>query len=295
MAEVGIMTDSNSGMTKEEGERYGVEILPMSFIINGKIYYEGKDITHEAFFQKLETNAQVSTSQPSPGDVMSRWDKLLKRYDEVVYIPMSGGLSKSCETAQMLARDYGGRVQVVDSKRVSVPQKMMVLDALHLAKEKKSAAEIGKILSENAGNCAIYIAVDTLKYLKQGGRITGAAAAIGTMLNIKPILLMKGEKLDAYDKARGTKAARRILMEAIKKELEGDFKEYAAQGEVCLQMAHTYTDEQAVLEWEEKIREAFPGFKLYTAPLPLCTACHIGPNGLGIGITRRLTASPRLS
>ncbi len=288
MADVVIMTDSNSGMTQEEGEKYGVEILPMSFIINGKIYYEGMDIGHEEFMRKLEEDAQVSTSQPAPGEVLERWDKLLKRHDEVVYIPMSGALSKSCETAQMLAQDYGGRVQVVDSRRVSVPQKMMVMDGIALAKEGKSAVEIKALLDDSAMDCAIYIAVDTLKYLKRGGRITGAAAAVGAMLNIKPILLMKGQKLDAYEKARGMKSARRIMLKAVRGELEGQFKEYADRGEVCLQMAHTCVDQELITDWESKIREEFPELELEAAPLPLCTACHIGANGLGIGITRRI-------
>lgn len=288
MPDVVIMTDSNSGMTQEEGKKYGVEILPMSFIINGKIYYEGIDISHEEFFRKLGEDAQVSTSQPAPGEVIERWETLLKRHDEVVYIPMSGALSKSCETAQALAEDYNGRVQVVDSRRVSVPQKMMVLDAAKLVKEGKDAAEIKKLLSACAMDCAIYIAVDTLKYLKRGGRITGTAAALGTVLNIKPVLVMKGEKLDSYEKARGMKAARRTMLQAVRGELEGPFKPYAEQDEVCLQMAHTCMDEELVREWEEKIREEFPDLKLDVSPLPLCTACHIGPNGLGIGITRRI-------
>lgn len=288
MPDVVIMTDSNAGMTQEEGERYGVEILPMSFIINGKIYYEGEDISQEAFFRKLEENAQVSTSQPTPGEVTERWEKLLKRHDEVVYIPMSSGLSKSCETAQILAKEYDGRVQVVDGRRISVPQKMMVLDGLALVKEGKSAVQIREMLEESAVDCAIYIAVDTLKYLKRGGRITGAAAAVGTMLNIKPVLLVKGERLDAYEKARGAKAARRVMLQAVRKELEGPFRQYAEKSEVCIQMAHTCLDEELITEWESQIREAFPDMRLDTAPLPLCTACHIGPNGLGIGITRRL-------
>lgn len=288
MPDVVIMTDSNAGITEEEGKEYGVEILPMSFIINGKIYYEGKDISHEEFFAKLEENAQVSTSQPAPGEVMERWERLLKRHDEVVYIPMSGGLSKSCETAQVLAGKYGGRVQVVDGRRISVPQRLMVSDGIALAKEGKSAAQIKDILEESAMDCAIYIAVDTLQYLKRGGRITGTAAAIGTMLNIKPILLIKGEKLDACEKARGMKAARRIIIEAVRKELEGPFKEYAEQNEVSLQMAHTCMNEELIAEWDTKIREEFPNLKLYTARLPLCIACHIGPDGFGIGITRQL-------
>ena len=288
MRDVVIMTDSNAGLTKEESARFGVEILPMSFIINGKIYYEGRDITHEIFFQKLNENAQVSTSQPSPGDVIERWEKLLKRHDEVVYIPMSSGLSKSWETAQTLSFDYDGRVQVVDGKRVSVPQKLQVFDGAALAKEGKSALEIKEILEQSALDSAIYVAVDTLKYLKRGGRITGAAAAVGTMLNIKPVLLMKGDRLDAYEKARGAKAAKRILMKAIRDELEGSFKEYAAKGEVCLQMAHSCMEEELIAEWGNTIREEYPDMELYVDRLPLCLSCHIGPNGFGVGITRRV-------
>lgn len=288
MPDVVIMTDSNAGITEEERKEYGVEILPMSFIINGKIYHEGKDISHEAFFQKLAENAQVSTSQPAPGEVMELWEKLLKRHDEVVYIPMSSGLSKSCETAQILAQEYDGRVQVVDGRRVSVPQKLMVLDGLSLVKEGKNAAKIKEMLEESALDSAVYIAVDTLKYLKRGGRITGAAAAIGTMLNIKPVLLMRGEKLDACEKARGAKTAKRIMLQAVRGELEGPFRQYVERNEVCLQMAHTCMDEGTVAEWESKIREEFPGLKLYASPLPLCLACHIGPDALGIGVTRMI-------
>lgn len=288
MPDVAIMTDSNAGMTEEESKEYGVEILPMSFIINGKIYCEGKDISHEAFFRKLEEDAQVSTSQPAPGEVTERWEKLLKRHDEVVYIPMSSGLSKSCETAQALALEYGGRVQVVDGKRISVPQKLMVLDGLSLVKEGRSAAEIKEMLEESALESAVYIAVDTLKYLKRGGRITGAAAAVGTMLNIKPVLLIKGERLDAYEKARGAKAAKRIMLQAVRRELEGPFEQCAERGEVCLQMAHTCMDGEVVAEWEAKIREEFPGLELYVSSLPLCVACHVGPDALGIGITRMI-------
>lgn len=288
MSDVVIMTDSNAGLTKEEGAKYDVEILPMSFIINGKIYYEGKDIAHEAFFRKLEEDAQVSTSQPSPGEVTARWEKLLKRHDEVVYIPMASSLSKSCETAQILAGDYDGRVQVVDGGRISVPQKLMVLDAIALAKEGKSAVQIKELLEAEAPGCAIYIAVDTLKYLKRGGRITGAAAAIGSMLNIKPVLMMKGEQLDAYEKARGIKAARRVILQAVRKELEGPFRQYVERGEVSLQMAHTCMEEEPVAQWAAKIREEFPDLELHTDMLPLCIACHIGPNGFGVGITRSL-------
>ncbi len=288
MPDVVIVTDSNAGITKEESGRYGIEVLPMSFIINGKIYYEGKDISHEKFYEKLEAGADVATSQPAPGEVTALWDKLLKRHDEIVYIPMAEALSKSYETAIMLAKDYGGRVQVADSKRISVPQKMLVLDALQLAREGKSASEIRRLLNENALNSVVYIAVDTLKYLKKGGRITGAAAAIGSVLNIKPILMIKGKKLDAYEKARGMKAAKRMMLQAVHRELENEFKAFLDKDEICLQMAHSCPNDTITSEWEKQIREEFPNLKLCADSLPLCTVCHIGPGGLGIAVTRRL-------
>jgi len=285
MSDVVIMTDSNSGLSPEEGKKYGIAVLPMSFIINGKIYYEGLDITHEDFFAKLDQGADVSTSQPSPGDVMDMWDSLLKRHDEIVYIVMSGGLSKSFETACMLAEDYEGKVQVVDSKRVSVPQLQLVMDGALLAQQGKSAAEIKAALDELAGNGGIYITVDTLKYLKKGGRITSAAAVLGTMLGIKPVLSVHGEKLDAYDKVRGMKAGRRSMIAAVVKEIEERLQTEFKQRRVCLQMAYSSLDVNLVKEWEQQIREAFPELALHAAMLPLSLCCHIGPGALGIGVS----------
>ncbi len=288
MPDVVVMTDTNSGMTKEEAKKYGVEVLPMSFIINGKIYYEGIDISHEAFFEKMAAGAEVSTSQPSPGEVTERWDKLLKRHDEVIYIPMSGGLSKSCETAAMLAEDYKGRVQVLDSKRVSAPQKVLVMDAVLLAGEGKSAVQIKETLSEIARKSVVYIAVDTLQYLKKGGRITGAAAAIGTVLHLKPVLEMRDKKLDAYAKARGMKSARRLMLQAIHEEIEEKYAEDYRQGNLCMQVAYTELDKDIIESWKKQIQEEFPELKLYGDPLPLCTACHIGPGALGVAVTKHI-------
>ena len=288
MQDVVVMTDSNSGITCEEGKAYGVAVLPMSFIINGKIYYEGVDISHEDFFKKLEEGAEVSTSQPSPGEVLEMWDSLLKKHDEIVYIPMSSSLSKSFETAYMLSQDYDGKVQVVDNRRVSTPQKQSVLDALELVKEGKTAAEIKEILDQGAYKSSIYVTVDTLKYLKKGGRITGAAALLGTVLNMKPILVIHGGKLDAYAKIRGMKAARRTMLAAIHKEIEENYQEELKNGELGIQMAYSSMDQELVADWEKQIREEFPDLPLLPGRLSLSLSCHIGPGGLGIAVTKQI-------
>ena len=286
MSDIVVMTDTNSGMTREEGEKYGVAVLPMSFIINGKVYYEGIDISHEEFFQKLEQGAEVSTSQPAPGEVLDMWDSLLKKHDEIVYIPMSSSLSKSYETAVMLSRDYDGRVHVVDNRRVSTPQKQTVMDALELAKQGKTGAQIKEILDADALKSSTYIAVDTLKYLKKGGRITGAAALLGTVLDMKPILVMHGGKLDAHGKISGMKSARRAMIAAIRREIEEKYQEDMAKGDRGLQMAYSSMNKETVADWEKQIREEFPELSLHSDRLSLSLSCHIGPGGLGIAVGR---------
>ena len=222
MARIAIVTDSNSGITQAEGKKLGVYVLPMPFDIDGQPYYEDINLTQEQFYEKLTGDADVSTSQPSPDAVMSLWDDLLKNkgYDEIVHIPMSSGLSSSCATAMMLAQDYDGKVQVVDNQRISVTMKLSVLDAMKMTEDGFSAAEIKRILEEQKFNSSIYIMVDTLKYLKKGGRITPAAAALGTLLRLKPVLQIQGEKLDAFAKARTVKQAKRIMLDAIHKDIE---------------------------------------------------------------------------
>ena len=212
MEKIAIVTDSNSGITQEEGRRLGVSVLPMPFYINDVMYLEGITLTQEEFYEKLKNDEAISTSQPSPAEVCGLWDNLLKEYDEVVHIPMSSGLSASCETAMALARDYDGRVQVVDNQRISVTQRQSVLDALVLCEAGRTAAEIKEKLEEEKMESSIYITLETLKYLKKGGRITPAAAAIGTVLNLKPVLQIQGEKLDAYAKVRGKKQAKKVML-----------------------------------------------------------------------------------
>ena len=217
MGNVAIVTDSNSGISQAEGKEFGIYVIPMPFLVDGKLYFEDVDMNKEQFYHFLENDADLSTSQPSPGDVMDLWDKLLKEYDEIVHIPMSSGLSASCSTAMGLARDYDGKVQVVDNQRISVTMQQAVMDAKHLAAAGKSAAQIKEILEKEALESSIYLMVDTLKYLKKGGRITPAAALLGSALNLKPILQIQGDKLDAYKKVRGVKAAKKNMLEAMKK------------------------------------------------------------------------------
>ena len=229
MSKVAIVTDSNSGITQKRGEELGIYVLPMPFFIDGELYLEDITLSQEQFYEKLGADSEISTSQPSPGDVMDLWDKLLEDYDEIVCIPMSSGLSSTCETALSLAQDYDEKVQVVNNQRISVTQEQSVYDAIKLRDEGKSAAEIRQVLEKEKMQASIYITVDTLKYLKKGGRITPAAAAIGTVLNLKPVLQIQGEKLDAFAKVRGWKAAKKTMLNAIEKDLNERFADVKAR------------------------------------------------------------------
>lgn len=288
MKKIAVVTDSNSGITQAQGKELGVFVLPMPFTIDGKEYFEDINLTQEEFYQMLEDGADISTSQPAVGDVLDLWDKILEEYDELVHIPMSSGLSGSCETAMGLALDYDGRVQVVNNQRISVTQRQSVLDALEFIKQGKSAAEIKQILEETRLESSIYIMVDTLKYLKKGGRITAAAAAIGTVLNLKPVLQIQGEKLDSYAKVRGLKAAKKTMIEAIKNDLDTRFADTKENKSLYLQVAHT-ANEEAARAYAEEIGELFPGYDIYMDKLSLSVACHIGPGSLAFACTKKLT------
>ena len=288
MEKIAIVTDSNSGITQEEGRRLGVSVLPMPFYINDVMYLEGITLTQEEFYEKLKNDEAISTSQPSPAEVCGLWDNLLKEYDEVVHIPMSSGLSASCETAMALARDYDGRVQVVDNQRISVTQRQSVLDALVLLEAGRTAAEIKEKLEEEKMESSIYITLETLKYLKKGGRITPAAAAIGTVLNLKPVLQIQGEKLDAYAKVRGKKQAKKVMLKAIREDWEGRFGKYVEAGEMCLQMAYTGNKEEAE-EFKEEVQAVFPGADIHMDPLSLSVACHIGHGALAVACSKKVT------
>ena len=288
MEKIAIVTDSNSGITQEEGRRLGVSVLPMPFYINDVMYLEGITLTQEELYEKLKNDEAISTSQPSPAEVCGLWDNLLKEYDEVVHIPMSSGLSASCETAMALARDYDGRVQVVDNQRISVTQRQSVLDALVLREAGRTAAEIKEKLEEEKMESSIYITLETLKYLKKGGRITPAAAAIGTVLNLKPVLQIQGEKLDAYAKVRGKKQAKKVMLKAIREDWEGRFGKYVEAGEMCLQMAYTGNKEEAE-EFKEEVQAVFPGADIHMDPLSLSVACHIGHGALAVACSKKVT------
>lgn len=279
MTKVGIVTDSNSGITQKRGEELGIVVVPMPFFINEEIFLEDITLSQTEFFERLGEDADIKTSQPSPADMMECWDNVLKTYEELVFIPMSSGLSGTCQTAMMLSEEYDSKVQVVNNQRISVTQEQSVYDAMKLRDEGKSAAEIKEILEAEKLEASIYITVDTLKYLKKGGRITPTAAAIGTVLNLKPVLQIQGKKLDAYSKVRGWKAARRTMLQAIDKDLAERF-----QGKK-MQLGIAYTgarEQQEVQEWIKEVAEHFPDYTIVENPLSLSVACHIGPGALAI-------------
>ncbi len=287
MGKVAIVTDSNSGITQEQAKEYGVNVLPMPFFINGETFFEDIDLSQEEFYEKLEGNADISTSMPAVGSVTELWDKLLEEYDGIVHIPMSSGLSSSCETAIMLAQDYDGKVQVVNNQRISVTQKQSVLDAAELARRGKGAQEIKDYLEQTKFDSSIYIMVDTLAYLKKGGRITPAAAALGTLLKLKPVLQIQGEKLDAFAKARTVKQAKNIMVEAVKNDFEKRFKDAAGEG-MHLYIAYT-KDRQTAQEFKVQVQEAFPKAEITMVdPLSLSVACHIGPGALALACAKKL-------
>ena len=283
---IAAATDSNSGITQDQAKQLGVHVLPMPFIIDGQMYYEGVDLTHEEFFRRMEEGADITTSQPSPGEETDFWDKLLEEYDAVVYIPMSSGLSGSCQTAMLLAEDYEGKVYVVNNQRISVTQMQSVLDARDLIKKGYAAAQIRNILEETKFDSSIYVTVTTLKYLKKGGRITPAAAMLGTLLQIKPVLTIQGEKLDAFSKARTLKQGKTIMMTALKKDLETRFHDPEAR-HTWLEIAYTCSDEMAQ-EFKETVAEIYPDANICIAPLSLSIACHIGPGCLAVACSGHL-------
>ena len=282
---VAIITDSNSGITQEEGKQLGIRIVPMPFMINGEEYLEDITLTQQAFYAKLGEGSDISTSQPSPESIMALWDEVLEEYDEIVHIPMSSGLSGSCQTAMMLAEDYDGKVEVVNNQRISVTQRQSALDAKELAAKGMCAAEIKEKLEAVKFDSSIYITLDTLKYLKKGGRITPAAAALGTLLRLKPVLTVQGEKLDAFAKARTMKQAKSIMVAAITKDLEERFGDRTGKN-VHLAVAHTDNQEEAD-EFAKELRELFPATgEIVIAPLSLSVSCHIGPGSLAVACSK---------
>ena len=283
---IAIVTDSNSGITQAQAKELGVSVLPMPFMINDETYYEDITLTQEQFYEKLKNDANISTSQPSPEDVMNLWSELLKDYDEIVHIPMSSSLSGSCQTAMMLAEEFDGNVQVVDNQRISVTQRQSVLDAQKMAAKGYTAKEIKEKLEETKGDSIIFITVDTLKYLKKGGRITPAAAALGTLLRIKPVLIIEGGKLDAFSKARTVKQAKATMLSALAIEMEVRLGDKEAK-HMHLQVAHTCNPELAE-ELKAELEALYPGNTVHIDPLSLSVACHIGPGAFAVTATKML-------
>ncbi|HIX09603.1 MAG TPA: DegV family protein [Firmicutes bacterium] len=288
MAKIRIVTDSNSGITQSEAEKLGISVIPMPFLIDGEEYFEDINLTQEQFYEHLRGDAAVSTSQPSVASVTELWDKLLKEDCEIVHIPMSSGLSETCHTAQNLAKEYGGKVHVVDNQRISVTQKQSVFDAMKLAAAGRSGAEIAEYLTATKFDSSIYISLDTLKYLKKGGRLTPAAALIGTILKIKPVLQIQGEKLDAFKKVHSLKQAKQEMIAAIRNDLATRFAQFRKDGEMTISVAHT--DNYAEAEtFRNELQEIFPDVPVtYVDPLSLSVSCHIGPGALAVTATRIL-------
>lgn len=281
MKKIAIVTDSNSGITQVMGKEMGIHVIPMPFFIDGELFLEDITLTQEEFYKRLGEDSDISTSQPSPGEVMECWDELLKEYDEIVHIPMSSGLSSTCHAAQSLSQEYEGRVCVVDNQRISVTQKQSVEDAIALRNAGKSALEIKEILEAEKLQASIYITVDTLKYLKKGGRVTPAAAALGTVLNLKPVLQIQGEKLDAFAKVRGWKQAKKTMLDAMEKDMLHRFQNQ----KIHLEAAYTCSEEEAI-KWKEEIEDRFPACEVYMARLSLSVACHIGPGAMAIACSK---------
>ena len=287
MSKVAVITDSNSGITQSQAKELGIRVLPMPFNIGEKTYFEDIDLTQDQFYEMLGDGTDIATSQPSPEKVLDLWDELLKEYDEIVHIPMSSGLSGTCDTAKMLAADYDNKVWVVDNHRISVTQRQSTLDAIALAQKGYSGKQIHDILMRERQESSIYIMVDTLKYLKKGGRITPAAAALGTLLRLKPVLQIQGEKLDAFAKARTVKKARTIMIDAMKKDLTERIGKSPKGEKVYLEIAHTQNQELAE-EFHQEIQKDFPEHDIYIAPLSLSVACHIGPGALAIACSKMI-------
>ncbi|MBE5827130.1 MAG: DegV family protein [Butyrivibrio sp.] len=287
MSKIAIITDSNSGITQKQGKELGIFVVPMPFMINDEDYFEDINLTQQEFYEKLAQDANVSTSQPTPDSLMTLWDNTLKEYDQIIYIPMSSGLSGACQSAFMIAREeYEGKVFVVDNQRISVTQRQSAIDAKAMADAGFSAEDIVKKLMDTKFESSIYIMLDTLYYLKKGGRITPAAAALGTLLRLKPVLQIQGEKLDAFAKARTTAQGKSVMINAIKSDIENRFGGMEA-GDFWIAGAYT-NNIDAANEWKKEIEAAFPGHEIYMDPLSLSVACHIGPGALAVTVTRKI-------
>lgn len=277
-----IMTDTNSGINKKEADELGIFLLPMPVIVKDKTYLEGIDISLGEMYEMMEDGIETSTSQPSPGSLMEMWDDILEEYDEVVHIPMTSGLSGSCENARGLARGYKGRVIVVDSHRISVPQRESVLEAKKMADMGKNGQEIAEYLEESGKDSSIYITVSDLKYLQRSGRLGSTSAFLGSLLNIKPILTIQGEKIDAFAKCRGIKLCERKMIEALENDINVRFKDVPKEN-IQVVVAGTLKEQDEIDEWTKAVQEAFPYSRVYYNALPCSILSHAGPGCKGLG------------
>lgn len=276
-----IMTDSNCGMSPQEAKEKGVELVLMPFLVDDNEFFEFGELSYEGFFEKMARGADVKTSQPSPADVTSAWEKALEYAEKIVYIPMSSSLSSSCDTACVLAEDYDGRVLVVDNKRISINLRNAVEDAIKCREEGLDAESTVEYLNSTADETDIYVSVNTLEYLKKSGRVTPAGAAIGSLLGIKPVLRIHGGKLDAYKKVRGMAAAMNTMLDAVE-----EYRNEFLNGEkITIRAAYSGSKEQGEL-WQQKVAERFPDMEIGLDPLPISISCHVGPDALGIGISK---------
>lgn len=287
MSKVAIITDSNSGITQKEAKESGIFVIPMPFYIDGNLHFEDIDLTQEQFYEELARDVEISTSQPAVGDIQDLWDKVLQDYDQIVHIPMSSGLSGSCQSALMLAADYEGKVFVVNNQRISVTQKLSVYEALQMAENGMGGEEIRNILEDKKFDSSIYITLDTLKYLKKGGRITPAAAALGTLLRIKPVLQIQGEKLDAFAKVRGVKQAKTTMINAIQKDCAKRFEADESLDNIILMMAYT-GEKDEINRFREEVKTLYPAHQMMMDPLSLSVSCHIGPGAIAIACAKKL-------
>lgn len=293
MSSIKIVTDSHSGITQEQAAEMGIEVLPMPFTIDGETYEEGVTISRDAFFEKLEQGAEMRTSQPSLDSVITLWNRVLEKNDRLLYLPISSGLSGSCSTATALSEqeEYKGRVYVADIGRIATPLRCSVMDAVELVKEGYDVEEIKEILEKAKADMSIYIAVENLEYLKRGGRISPATAAVGTLLNIKPVLRLNTGLLENFQRCRGNKKAHKVMIDALRHDLETIFKIPYEKGEVSLLAASSASLEETQ-EWVQEIQAAFPDMPVMCDNLSLGICCHVGPGGLGIGCSCR-PARPR--
>ena len=283
MSKIAVVTDSNSGITQSEAKELGISVLPMPFFIDEKLFLEDITLTQEEFYKKISEDAEISTSQPAPGDILDLWDRLSNDYDSIIYIPMSSGLSSSCMTARMLADEYDKcNVFVVDNQRISITQRQSVMEAMDMVSKGFDAKDIYDVLMKEKLNASIYIAVDTLKYLLKGGRVTPAGAALGAVLNIKPVLQIQGQKLDAFAKVRGIKAAKKKMLNAVEEDMNNRFKGQ----DVLIHGAYTCSDEEAA-KWKEEIETKFPGYEVRLDRLSLSVSCHIGPGSVAIACIKK--------